>query len=79
MASSGASIREIIDYLRSSKSFSLTPMTFLAIAQEALNIPFAETRKLYEYLDTDLRPLSDDAKAEVDRLGNELLGELRSS
>ena len=73
MASGGAGVLAIIDHLRSSESFTLTPMTFLAIIQQALGVSFVETRRLYEFLDADLRPLSDDAAADADRLGDELL------
>ncbi|MFE3329316.1 hypothetical protein [Streptomyces sp. NPDC059176] len=71
MAAEGAGILAVIEMLRGEEGFRLTPLHLLRILDEALGIPWTESRALLEHFDPDLRPL--DPPDEIDRRAGELL------
>lgn len=58
MAADGAGLLEMIEALRSDETFTLTPMRLLRVLDEALGIPWTDSRDLLEHFDPELRPLA---------------------
>ncbi|WP_405599176.1 hypothetical protein OG741_18245 [Streptomyces sp. NBC_01410] len=71
MAAEGAGLLAMIETLRLDEEFRLTPLHLLRILDEAVGIPWTESRVLLEFFDPELRPLV--PEDEVDRRAEALL------
>ncbi|MEW2169052.1 hypothetical protein AB0935_03700 [Streptomyces sp. NPDC007027] len=57
LAADGAGLHAMIEALRDSEGFTLTPLGLLLALDEAFGIPWTEGRDLFVLLDPDLRPI----------------------
>ncbi|MGW1492529.1 hypothetical protein [Streptomyces sp. NPDC002402] len=57
MAAEGAGLLAMIETLRLDEEFRLTPLHLLRILDEAVGIPWTESRVLLEFFGPELRPL----------------------
>lgn len=56
IAAEGAGLLAMIETLRLDEEFRLTPLHLLRILDEAVGIPWTESRVLLEFSDPELRP-----------------------
>lgn len=57
MISTGCTLAELLDFLRSCDSYKLTPLNFMRILNESYGIPMLESREIVAMCGPDLRPI----------------------
>jgi hypothetical protein len=75
MVGAGATLSEIVEYLRRAETFVLTPFNFMRLCYEAFGMPLDESRRLLELFDADMRPIP--PPATVDQVGDSVLASYR--
>ena len=61
----GCSIIDLVEFLRSTESFKLTPLNFMRVLNEAVGIQMLESRELISMFDSEMSPIVSTAEVEL--------------
>jgi len=65
MISTGCTLAELLDFLRSHDAYKLSPLNFMRILSESYAIPMLESREIIAMCDPDLYPIVPEEELEL--------------